>query len=393
MTEGFTIIIPTFNGGEIFQKCLAAIQRQRSNHTIQLIVIDSGSTDGTLEAARQADARIIQINKEDFHHSRTRNRALQYAAHDRVVFLVQDAIPSSPDWLEIMSNALESDNVAAVYGQHLPHDEADLFAWFETTAHREMLGERTLIQEVDSRESFLRMPYERALRLIRCDNVCALYRRDILTRFPFPDVVFGEDMAWAKTALLNGLKIKYEPAIRVKHSHNRPPEYRFRRVLISNIVLASILERVREDLSFLSCRDLEQADKILVGKLGEVSSRLDGREGKRRLQFAPFWSLLLRIPYFNGAVAVLGRRLSWIGRRRRWALGFSRIVDVHIDLVLEKVTRAFPAATNQELLSCVEQLLALIKGNLYGGVAASCQLQGKPSPELDRIIKPYLGGI
>lgn len=393
MNDAISIIIPTFNGGETFKQCLETIRGQRKSLDVQLIVIDSGSSDGTVESAKRAGAQIIQIRKQDFHHSRTRNLGLQYAINDRVVFLVQDAIPITTDWLGVMSDALERDQVAAVYGQHIPHDNADLFAWYETTAHREFLGNSPLVQTVESGDSFFQLPYDQALRRIRCDNVCAMYRRDLLERYPFPDVVFGEDMAWAKLVLLAGFKVKYDPAIQVIHSHNRTPEYRFRRVLISNIVLASILERVREDLSFLTLKDLEAAELILQSRLKTITDIQNKEDGNGPLNLAPFWSSLNRIPYFNSALALIHKTLTGIGKRRHWAFSFPRIVNVHIDSVLSRVKEAFPAATNSQILYCAEQVTALIKGDLYGGVVASCQLKGLLPSELENAIRPFLGGV
>jgi len=60
---------------------------------IQLIVVDSGSTDGTIELAERAGALIRRIDKNKFHHAKTRNEAVLLADFDNIVFTVQDAIP------------------------------------------------------------------------------------------------------------------------------------------------------------------------------------------------------------------------------------------------------------------------------------------------------------
>lgn len=390
MTEGITIIIPTLNGGETFQRCLRAIREQRSGPAPQLIVIDSGSSDGTVETAERERARVIRVRPGDFHHGRTRNEALQHAAHDRVIFLVQDAIPASRDWLGIMSSSLDEDDVAAAYGKHLPHDNADLFAWFETTSLNEFLGDRVLIQELDADSGLLRMPYERAVRLTRCDNVCAIYKRRQLQEIPFPDVVFGEDMAWAGEALSRGLKIKYDPAIRVRHSHNRGPDYRFRRALTANFITAEILGRVRQDLSFLTVRDLDRAGEILKTKQARIAARITGKDDARRIPLPKLWSKLDRIPGLPYALARTFRRLSVIGGRKQWLFNFSRGAEAQLYFMLNKVTGAFPRATGEELLSCTGQMVGSIKGTLYGEVAASYQKQGSLPPELSEIIRPVL---
>ena len=393
MTEGISIIIPTLNGGEILKKSLKAIREQRYDHDVQLIVIDSGSSDGTLEAAGKEGAQIIKIKQQDFHHSRTRNEAVKCATHGKIVFLVQDAIPVSSSWLDGMSNALEQDDVAAAYGKQVPHLDADLFAWFETISLSELLGDSTLIQAIDSKDIFLKMAYDQAFRIIRCDNVCAIYKRDLLNKVPFPDVVFGEDMAWAKVALLNGFKVKYDPSIKVKHSHNRTPDYRFRRALIGTIVSASILERVREDLSFLTHKDVAKAVKILQSKQAKISDLFNRREDYGQIQLSPLLSFLNRIPRVKNALALIYSSLDGIGGRKQWLFGFPAVVNGQIDFVLNKVKKAFPQSTNKQLLSCTEHMIAIIKGTLYGDVIASYQIKGSVPPELNNAINPFLGGV
>jgi len=393
MREGITIIIPTRNGGERFKKCLRAIKEQQYAHPVQLIVIDSGSSDGTLKAAENQGAKIIKIKHQDFHHSRTRNEALKHAIHDKVVFLVQDAIPVSSIWLNIMTKAIEGNDMAAAYGHHLPHDDADLFAWFETTSHAQFLGKSTLVQSINSIDSFIKMPYDRAVRLTQCDNVCAIYKRDLLNKVLFPDVVFGEDMAWAKTILLNGFKVKYDPSIQVRHSHNRSPDYWFRRALIGSFISASILERVRDDLSFLTCENLKQAEKILKSRQTRISELINRKKGYGQKSPAPILSVLYRNPLVKNSLAMIYERLVVLGGRRQWLFSFPRIVDARIGYILNIVKNAFPRATNNQLISCVDRTISLIKGNLYGVVAASYSLKGSLPPELSNLVSPFLQGL
>jgi hypothetical protein len=60
------------------------------------------------------------------------------------------------------------------------------------------------IQPIDSVKSFQKMPYDKAYRRIGLDNVCAIYRKELLEHTPFPMVDFGEDLAWASSVLLRG---------------------------------------------------------------------------------------------------------------------------------------------------------------------------------------------
>jgi len=95
-----TIAIPTYNGieriGELLDSCL----RQEADFEFEVLVIDSGSTDGTLDAVRKrAAVRLHEIPKSSFGHGRTRNLAVEMARGDFVAFLTQDAVPADKHWL------------------------------------------------------------------------------------------------------------------------------------------------------------------------------------------------------------------------------------------------------------------------------------------------------
>ena len=235
MKKGVTIIIPTFNGGNVFSKCLAAIKRQQNAGLLQLIIVDSGSTDGTIERAEKAGALVKRIDRRTFHHARTRNEALVMAAHENIVFMVQDAIPHSTTWLVNLVHTLDQRGVIAAYTAQIPHDHATPYSRFEIESINEARGSALVIQQIESLESYEKMPYHMAYRMIGLDNVCAIYRKDRLLKTPFPEVDFAEDMAWAHKNLLMGHKIVYNPHVRVKHSHNRSPNYAFRRQVVNSL--------------------------------------------------------------------------------------------------------------------------------------------------------------
>ena len=132
----------------------------------QIVIIDSGSDDGTCEEALKSDAELIKIDKKDFHHSRTRNQAIASALHPYVILMVQDAIPLTETWLADMVNSLEKDDVVGVYGRQIPHDDADLFAMFSVDYHSSYLGNKTIIQRIDKINEFNKLSYEQAIKSI-----------------------------------------------------------------------------------------------------------------------------------------------------------------------------------------------------------------------------------
>ena len=128
---GISIFIPTYNGGRVFSRCLEMIGQQDYEGQIQLIIVDSGSTDGTPELAERAGALVRRIDKNKFHHSNTRNEAVFLADFDNIVFTVQDAVPCSESWLSELEISLCETDVAAVYTDQIPHDDATPYARFD----------------------------------------------------------------------------------------------------------------------------------------------------------------------------------------------------------------------------------------------------------------------
>src|SRR5690242_5819003 len=118
MTE-VTVAIPVRDGGEALVSTLAAVARQTVEH--ELLVCDSGSTDGSAQRARESGARVIEIATEDFGHGSTRNLLMQNAAGARVAMLTQDTEPVDERWLERLLGGFDlAGDAAIVYGPYRP---------------------------------------------------------------------------------------------------------------------------------------------------------------------------------------------------------------------------------------------------------------------------------
>jgi rhamnosyltransferase len=199
-----SIIIPTRNAGPDFRETLSAIFRQEGDAPGEVIVIDSGSTDGTPDVCRQFPVKLVEIPPGEFGHGRTRNHGASLASGEFLVFLVQDALPLGTDWLPNLLEPLRRDDrIAAAYSRNVPRPEA---------CRRQ------------AREIERYFPAEGRLQSTPADhtfsNVSSAIRKAVLDLIPFPAAEFGEDQLWARQALAAGHLIQYQPSSVVAHSHD-----------------------------------------------------------------------------------------------------------------------------------------------------------------------------
>lgn len=209
------------NGGEYFVRCLDAVRSQDVRDDVEIVVIDSGSTDGSLDAARVRSARVQEIPSHEFSHGASRNLGARLAAGGTLVFLSQDAIPVDRQWLARLTAPLsQDDGVAGVYGRQLPTETAippeSYFLNF--------------LYGPDPRRQTAASAVELSMATTLFSNVNSAMPRSVWERFPFvEDIVMSEDQEWSCRVLLEGFSVAYEPHAAVRHSHNYRLAEAFRR--------------------------------------------------------------------------------------------------------------------------------------------------------------------
>ncbi|MDQ3863725.1 MAG: glycosyltransferase family 2 protein [Actinomycetota bacterium] len=224
-----SVVIPTFNAGPEFEELLEKISMQEGDFEREAIVVDSGSTDGTVELARRYGARVHQIRKEEFNHGATRNLGISLSRGEYVALTVQDAIPLDERWLAAMVENLEHDErVAGVYSRQLPREDADVLTRAVVNARRTASLERRE-QPGESPKRYRRMHPRKRRRLATFDDVSSCIRRSVWEKIPYERTSFGEDLRWSKRVIEAGYKIVYEPRSAVIHSHERGAMYDLRR--------------------------------------------------------------------------------------------------------------------------------------------------------------------
>ena len=224
-----TVAIPVRNGGELFAGVLRALEAQSVEH--ELVVCDSGSTDGSLELAREHAARVLEIAPEDFSHGGVRNRLMEVAAGTHVALLTQDSAPADERWLEHLMGGFElAADVALVYGPYRPRPGApvpvrlELERWFASLSpdgspQLERLAEderSTPAIELVGRRGFF-------------TDANAGIARSAWERTPFREVPYAEDRVLAIDMLRAGHAKAFVPGAAVIHSHSYTTAEQLRR--------------------------------------------------------------------------------------------------------------------------------------------------------------------
>lgn len=208
----FVLIIPTLNAAGDWEDLCTGICRQ-SLAPSRVIVIDSSSTDGTAALARAAGFTLIPIDRGEFSHGGTRQKAAEYAAGtDGLLYLTQDAIPHGTESFRNLMAAFRDPAVGAAYGRQLPRlgtsaieEHARLFNYPPTS----------LIRSWESRSTL-------GFKSIFFSNSFGAYRRDALMSVGgfAKDAFFGEDTIAAACLHGAGWKTAYVADALVEHSHD-----------------------------------------------------------------------------------------------------------------------------------------------------------------------------
>lgn len=212
MSDPFiSIIMRSYNEGWALKDTLPALQAQEFKPW-ELIVIDSGSTDGSVEMIRAANPQhFIQIKKEEYNPSRVMNHGMQLARAEFGVFLNADATPQSNQWLRPLVTALQEPQVAASFGRQIPRPDCQ--AVFACDYDR-CFGPK---RETAKWDHFFSM-------------VSSGLRKDIWSKRGFLEKMqYSEDDEYTRWCRAQGCRIVYCEDSVVMHSHNYSPAQAYKR--------------------------------------------------------------------------------------------------------------------------------------------------------------------
>ncbi len=215
-----SIIVPVKNGGDIFMRVLDEVVAQDAPWPFDVIIIDSGSSDKSVEYANSLGVRVIEIEAKSFGHGRTRNLGASLTHGEFIVFITHDAMPADRHWLNNLVEACASDkNIAGAFGRHIAYPEASPTTQRELATHFAGFGEKNTIYRMEDPTRYANEEgYRQLLHFFSNNNACL--RRSVWEEYPYPDVDFAEDQAWAKLIIEAGYSKAYAPDACVFHSHD-----------------------------------------------------------------------------------------------------------------------------------------------------------------------------
>ena len=305
-----SVVVPVRNGAATLDALLAALERQVPLGGIEVVAVDSGSTDGSTEILRRHGVQTLEVAARSFDHGETRNLGARTARSRFVVFLSQDAIPATDDFVASLTGALERDpRLAGAFARQLPRPDAD------PLARRDLAGWVTAGTEprtvfLPEHPGFGGLAPAARHRLCAFDNVASCVSRETLLEHPFEPTLFGEDLEWGFRMLHLGFGLAYVPQAVVLHSHRRSARRLFRRNYLGHRLL----------LRLFGLRTIPDRRHLIRACLGAVASDLGtlGRDGAgpRLWLKAPAQALAASYGQYRGARdQALGRPYP------RWARG------------------------------------------------------------------------
>jgi rhamnosyltransferase len=199
-----SIIIRAYNEEKHIGRLLEGIQHQMLKD-VEVILVDSGSTDSTVSIAESYGAQVVGIPPDEFTFGRSLNHGIKEAMGEFIVITSAHVYPVYPDWLESLLRPFEDDKVALTYGKQRGPDSAK---FSEGQIFHQWYPD---ISKPKQETAF-------------CNNANAAIRKRLWEQNPYDETLTGlEDLAWAKWAKERGLAIAYVAEAEIIHVHQETP--------------------------------------------------------------------------------------------------------------------------------------------------------------------------
>lgn len=206
MNRSISTVIRTYNEAEFIGQLIQSLRNQQnSGQDLEIVVVDSSSTDSTLQVLANLDVRVIKIAKDEFNYSKALNLGIDQTNGELIVILSAHSIPFTSCWLEKMVRHFEDENTAGVYCRQISRPDTNLL---ESMRIKKTFSENSKVFGSGNGE------------FPNFSNAASCIRRRIWERHKFVNLTAAEDREWSKWAIESEYRIIYDAEAKVYHCHN-----------------------------------------------------------------------------------------------------------------------------------------------------------------------------
>lgn len=315
-----TIFIPTYNGEKYLRSILRMIFKQKVDFAYEVLIIDSGSTDNTLDiiesfSTKHANLTLHKIPNSEFGHGKTRQLAAEMAKGDFIVYLSHDAVPAHELWLYEMLKPFElSEAIVAVMGKQVPRQNCPPIIKYDINAVFDSFGP-DFGTSIFYKDTFIKDRPTYDMVRFYSDVNSAARRKTLLEQIPYQDVQYAEDQLFGQDVLEYGLMKAYAPRGTVSHSND--------------MLLKDYHKRIFDEIYGMRRANASQGRpnelRLLLAMLKAVvrdSARIirDGQYGRKRKVYWLLINPLFHVQKLRGTITGYRVGVSDDARARKYSL-------------------------------------------------------------------------
>jgi glycosyltransferase involved in cell wall biosynthesis len=254
----FSVIVRTYNESRYLPQLLDTLRSQTvPADSLETVIVDSGSSDGTLQIAEDAGCRIVHIKKQEFSFGRSLNMGCNAAKGDILTFISGHCVPTSATWLQDLGKPLVSGEAALSYGRQEGGPDTKF-------SEHQLFGKYFPETPVKTPNPYF------------CNNANAALLRQVWDRYRFDEELTGlEDMELGRRLVEAGMKIAYVPSASVYHYHHESWAQVKRRYEREALALHKIMPSVHVTLA-------DATRYFFAGVLGDWAKAINQRRLLRK---------------------------------------------------------------------------------------------------------------